>query len=290
MLHSVVPRRRQSATAIVSTALLIVGTSAFLSRPDPSLAADARVVTVIASDYAFRVPDTIAAGRTEFRLVNQGPALHHVAIMRLSDGKSLADLAAAIRPDSPVLPEWAVEVGGPNAAMPGGEANATLMLEPGRHVMLCFVPGDDGRPHMMKGMMKEVTVAPRPRAQLVRRAHPAADVVMTLADYGFAFSKPITAGTRTIRVTNAAAQPHEAIVVKLAPGATAAGFVAALEKSQGPPPGALVAGVTGIARGRWVDVTAEFTPGEYALICFVPDAKDGKPHVAHGMVKQFRVD
>jgi len=25
------------------------------------------------------------------------------------------------------------------------------------------------------------------------------------------------------------------------------------------------------------------------LICFVPDAKDGKPHLAHGMVKQFSV-
>ena len=30
--------------------------------------------------------------------------------------------------------------------------------------------------------------------------------------------------------------------------------------------------------------------GDYAFICFVPDAKDGKLHVEHGMAKQFRID
>ena len=27
----------------------------------------------------------------------------------------------------------------------------------------------------------------------------------------------------------------------------------------------------------------------YALICFYPDAKDGKPHVMHGMLKEITV-
>jgi hypothetical protein len=30
-------------------------------------------------------------------------------------------------------------------------------------------------------------------------------------------------------------------------------------------------------------------PGEYALLCFVPDDEDGKPHIQHGMAKQFTV-
>jgi hypothetical protein len=34
----------------------------------------------------------------------------------------------------------------------------------------------------------------------------------------------------------------------------------------------------------------EFTPGEYGMLCFIPDAKDGKPHIAHGMMKQFTVN
>jgi hypothetical protein len=32
-----------------------------------------------------------------------------------------------------------------------------------------------------------------------------------------------------------------------------------------------------------------FTPGHYALICFVPDAKDGKAHFMHGMTQDFDV-
>jgi uncharacterized cupredoxin-like copper-binding protein len=36
--------------------------------------------------------------------------------------------------------------------------------------------------------------------------------------------------------------------------------------------------------------TADFAPGNYALICFVPDAKDGKPHFTHGMMQQITVN
>jgi hypothetical protein len=30
--------------------------------------------------------------------------------------------------------------------------------------------------------------------------------------------------------------------------------------------------------------------GEYVLLCFVPDSGDGRPHVAHGMVRRLRVE
>ena len=31
------------------------------------------------------------------------------------------------------------------------------------------------------------------------------------------------------------------------------------------------------------------TPGSYAWICFLDDAKDGKPHFTHGMIKDFTI-
>ena len=39
--------------------------------------------------------------------------------------------------------------------------------------------------------------------------------------------------------------------------------------------------------GRVNYVQANFTRGDYTLLCFVPDAGDGRPHVAHGMVHQI---
>jgi hypothetical protein len=112
---------------------------------------------------------------------------------------------------------------------------------------------------------------------------------MTLDDYDFRVSSPITSATKSIKFVNVAEQSHEAVIVKLEGGATVQQFLQAMEKPQGPPPGALVGGITGIAKGRTVEMTTSFTPGEYALICFVPDAKDGKAHLVHGMVKQFTV-
>jgi hypothetical protein len=157
--------------------------------------------------------------------------------------------------------------------------------------MACVIPSmKDGQLHYMKGMVKEVTVAPRRGVEQAGKVDaPAADVVMTLDDYDFRVSTPITRATKTIRLRNVAEQTHEAIIVKLNPGTTVEQFLGAMEKPQGPPPGALIGGITGIAKGRTADIPTSFTAGDYALICFVPDAKDGKPHLAHGMVKPFSV-
>ena len=274
--------------AIVATATVAGAVHARVSPDDPK-PAKANVVTVTTVDYAFQAPDSIPAGRTTFHLVNKGPDFHHVWLVKLEQGKTLKDLVEATKTPGP-LPAWAVDVGGPNAPMPGADNSATLDLEPGHYVMACVIPAKDGQPHFMKGMVKELTVVARPGVeQSGKSVEPAADVVMTLDDYDFRFSAPITAATKSIRLRNAAAQTHEAVIVKLAPGATVQDFLAAMEKPQGPPPGALVGGITGIAKGRTVDIATSFTAGDYALVCFVPDAKDGKPHIAHGMVKQFSV-
>jgi len=275
--------------AVAATAAAAGAVHARVSSNDPG-SAKANVVTVTTTDFAFQAPDTIAAGRTTFHLVNKGPEFHHVWLIKLEQGKTLKDLMEAAKTPGP-LPKWAVDVGGPNSPMPGGEAWATLDLEAGRYVMACVIPSmKDGQPHYMKGMVKEVTVAARHGVEQAGKVEaPAADVVMTLDDYDFRVSTPITRATKTIRLRNVAEQTHEAIIVKLNPGTTVEQFLGAMEKPQGPPPGALIGGITGIAKGRIVDIPTSFTAGDYALICFVPDAKDGKPHLAHGMVKPFSV-
>ena len=278
-----------SLLAVAATAALAGAARAGAPGDDPK-AAKANVVTVTATDFAFQAPDTIAAGRTTIRLLNKGPEFHHVWLIRLEQGKTLKDLMEATKDHGP-LPKWAVDVGGPNTPMPGGETSATLDLEAGKYVMVCVIPSmKDGQPHFMKGMVKEVTVAKRGGVvQAGKTVAPATDVVMTLDDYDFRLSSPITSATKSIRFVNVAEQSHEAVIVKLNPGATVQEFLQAMEKPQGPPPGALIGGITGIAKGRAIEVPTTFTPGEYALLCFVPDAKDGKAHLAHGMVKQFSV-
>lgn len=244
------------------------------------------VVTVRASEFAFTAPKSVPAGTITFHMVNAGTQLHHVSIIKLLHGKTTADYVAALKNPGPP-PAWSVEVGGPNATVPGGTSDATVTLEPGQYALVCFVPSPgEMAPHLMKGMISPLTVTPSGAAS----AEPAADVIVRMNDYKFALSKPLAAGHHVIRVTNEAAQPHEVLLVKLKPGQTAAQVGKWVEDGQkGAPPAMPMGGASPLAKGRSTTLNVDLTPGTYGLICFLPDAKDGKPHFLHGMATQFEV-
>ena len=241
------------------------------------------VVTVRAMDFAFQLPDTIAGGLVTVRMVNDGADLHHVFVVKLEDGRTASELLQTMSAHAP-MPAWARELGGPNAVAPGDTSDVTVELPAGNYVFLCVIPAKDGVPHVMKGMFKPVVVTAGAAA-----APPRHDASMILDDYTFGLDQVIAAGRRTVRVENRAAQSHEVLFVQLAPGKTGHDVLAWLESQQGPPPGRPVGGTVGMATGVVNYVTADFPPGEYALICFLPDAGDGRPHFLHGMMQHVTV-
>jgi uncharacterized cupredoxin-like copper-binding protein len=243
------------------------------------------VVTITAHDYAFESTDTVAAGLTTIRLANAGTELHHVQLVRVESGHTVQELLDLVRRGAPA-PRWAHMVGGPNAAAPGAGSEATVDLAPGQYGILCWVHGPDGVSHFMKGMFRGLVVR-GPHAAPIRL--PKVDSEMRLDDYSYALSAPIVAGRRTIAVRNAAAQPHEVVIVQLAPGKSAQDLLAWLHRQEGPPPARPVGGTTSLEHGAVNYLTADFAPGRYALLCLVSDAKDGRPHVAHGMVREIEV-
>ena len=246
-------------------------------------AAKANVVRVSGEDFKFDAPDVISAGVTQFVFTNKGPALHHLAILKLNGGKTIDDLQAALANPGP-MPSWVKEYGGANAPVPGEDSNVTLNMTPGNYALICFVD-IGGPPHFAKGMVRQLKVVPSKNAA----SAPTASATMTLFDYNFKLSGPIRAGTRTIRVRNTGKQHHEVQLVQLAPGKTVKEVLDWLGKPEGPPPGKAIGGVAGMEPGMTEYFTANFTPGKYGLICFLPDTKDGKPHLAHGMVKEITV-
>jgi hypothetical protein len=244
------------------------------------------LVTVHAKDFSFDGPKQIPAGMTTFRLVNDGPNLHHMDIVRLDDGKTVADLEQALQHPGPP-PSWAAFMGGPNAPDPGSDATATMNMAPGNYAVVCMVDVPGGVPHFAKGMVTSFTVVP---STVASAPAPVSDDTLTLTDYKFGLSTPITAGKHTFMVRNSAGQEHEVELVKLAPGKTAQDVLKWINKPDGPPPGHALGGVAGFQPGgEPLYFTADFTPGDYAFICFVPDARDGKPHFMHGMMESFTV-
>ena len=241
-----------------------------------------------AHDYGFSGPDRLPAGLTTVRIVNVGHDLHHVQFLKLLQGKSAADFRAAIAENPNRLPGWVQYAGGPNAHLPGSQASATLYLREGDYVLMCWIPDKNGVPHVALGMQKALFVR---GGKPTKVSTPKPSLTVKQVDYQFILSKRIESGFHTIEVMNHGTQPHELVVVRLAPGATVRDALASFEPgAAGPPQGELVGGITGIEKGERVRFTGEFEPGRYGLICFVPDAVTGRPHFLHGMTTEFTVE
>ncbi len=254
------------------------------ARPADDVAGGANVLTVTASDYRFDAPAEIPAGLTTIRLINQGPSLHHIQLMKLEEGKALEDFLTALQEERP--PTWATPAGGPAPPEVGGTSTSIEALEPGDYALICFIPAADGMPHVVKGMSRALKVV-EPAGPAT--PEPEADIVVKLVDYGFEFSRPLTGGKHTIRVENAGPQPHEIAIVRLNAGKQPADFVAWGMKPVGSSPGTIHGGLSGIMPGMHSFIEVDLPPGEYALLCFLPDVKDGKPHFEHGMMQRTTV-
>jgi uncharacterized cupredoxin-like copper-binding protein len=288
---------RSSMIRAVPAALFVVAAVASPSIRDAAIAPNSLkhpVVIVHTKEFAFIAPASIAAGTTTFRLVNDGKEVHQISILQLAKGKTLADYAAAMKANKPA--PWAIGVGGPNAAEPGQTIDATLTLDAGNYILVCWVPSPGAQvPHMAKGMIQPLTVtAPggvtQAGASTSYLPESTPDVHLELSDYAFKLSKPLVAGKHTIHVMNTGAQEHEAVILKLAPGKTMKDADAWFEGGmKGPAPIESSPGMAGLGKGRTGSFTTNLTPGRYGLICYIPDAKDGKPHSMHGMVQEITV-
>lgn len=109
------------------------------------------------TEFAFAVP-AVTVGTHTFHIVNAGTKTHEVQLIRLNDGVSTEQYLAALAPGAKGPPPGAFK-GGPGALKPGLDDYWTVTFTPGHYLMVCFVPDTDGVPHLMKGMIRELTIS-----------------------------------------------------------------------------------------------------------------------------------
>jgi hypothetical protein len=249
------------------------------------VATPAPTVVVTATDYAFDAPDTIPAGPTTFRFRQRGEDFHELTIIRLGPGVRIEDIERDVAKNHRT--KGVTELGGVSALAPHADGSATIQLTPGHYLLICGVPDKNGVAHAAKGMIHAVTVVEPPSGAAARvLANP--DVTVSMTDYRFTFSTPLTAATHIIRVRNEGTQPHMLVVVRLLPGKTVHDVVAWDKTRQGPPPAVPIGGVSEMDRGNEALASIELTAGRYAVMCF-SDAPDGKSHLDHGMAQEVTV-
>jgi len=115
-------------------------------------------LTVKMADFLFDMPDTLPAGETVIKVINNGPEAHEMNLLLLAEGKTLADVMAYL--NDPQGPPPFVPVGGMNGLNPGLSGYIEFNFTPGKYVAICNIPSpaQAGMPHFTLGMAKEVTV------------------------------------------------------------------------------------------------------------------------------------
>lgn len=126
------------------------------ATPAPMPTAD---VVIHLKDYAFEITGNLTAGPHSIRIVNDGPQTHEMLIGQLAPKKKAMDMVnwverGHMRGMPPVRP-----LGGATALAPGASEVIAVNLVAGNYGLWCFLPGPDGKDHVLHGMVKDLKVS-----------------------------------------------------------------------------------------------------------------------------------
>jgi hypothetical protein len=103
-------------------------------------------------DFAFALPADVKAGKQTWKVVAAGQQPHEMSLIKLAEGKTIADMQAWMHAPTGAPPF--TNVGGLQAVNRGETAYLHLDLTPGTYVALCHVPDPaSGKQHMELGMI-----------------------------------------------------------------------------------------------------------------------------------------
>jgi hypothetical protein len=242
--------------------------------PAPTTHSSIPKITITARDFAFAMSDQLQIGFVDITLANQGAEEHQAQFARLNDGVTLDQLKAALKKGPEAALPLVAPAGGINSVKPGESQEVILDLAEGEYIVLDLIAGKDNIPHTEKGMIQAFKVTGASNHGQVKPSQ--ADVQVTLKDFSFELPSTLKSGLLTYKVTNQGPQPHEVVLLKLAPGKTLQDVQAALH-SESAPPGA----------SAWHKMN--LAPGNYVALCFIPDKASGMQHAQKGMVVEFTV-
>ncbi len=112
-------------------------------------------VDVTMVDYSFEMSQTTVPADTTlaFTIENAGQYPHEFVVVQLPEGVSVEDALA-----DPALAESVIFLGGAFAEPRGVAYMGLTGLAPGTYTVVCFVDVPEGIPHVMRGMVGELTV------------------------------------------------------------------------------------------------------------------------------------
>ena len=283
------PRRALALDATPTAAALLTGEA--LGLPELALTL---------TDAAITGPASVPAGRYLVTVANQSASYDEVQALLPPADLTVEEANArlvAMNGETSGYPEFAwiysLPLAGGMEAQPGGSGQMIADLGPGRW-MLTTIFGSTPRTTELNVTGTMPAILPEVKAAATVTALGTAD------GYDFALDGTIASGPQVVRFANKSDQPHFigtlttpapltddqlVALVTMSEDATPepdSGLPSMDEIGEGPATGVISPGAT----MWWI---ADFAPGNYTLVCWMPDT-DGTPHTMEGMIAQAVIE
>jgi hypothetical protein len=278
-----------------SLALAVFGHWTAAAASTPPGDGELPLIEVTMDDYTFAMPDALPAGAVRIEATNVGDEDHQLTLGRIRDGYTPEDVFAAAAESESAAIALLEFYAAPNSVRPGATEAVEVELPSGTYLALCLILAPDGAPHLAHGMLKVLRVGDPsstsvPAEEILELPMDDVEGLIHVFDYGFALPEGFD-GNGRFTVTNDAEQAHELTIYRIGEGGSYDEFAATVEGGGTPDPLMYpgYGGVTTMGPGGSAIVELQLTPGEYALICYVPDSGDEAPHFVHGMIQPVAI-
>ncbi len=261
-------------------------------------AAKPTLLSITTSDagkrFSMQAPKSIKGGLVEIRFKNAGKVPHEAGLVRVEGDHSLKDVLKIVSTDGPVkIPDWLYAEGGVATTPPGQELSTTENLRAG-HYFVIDTESEEGPPPAARGAVAEFDVTPGTDGALP--ATEAKVVAKTVDEDKYEFEvSGLKAGPNKLLFKNESdGQIHHIVAFPIVPGKSLADvkkFLSEEGEPSGPPPVDFMSGTnTEVLDGkRQLVTTVNLKAGKYALVCFLNDRDELKPHFKEGMLKEVDV-
>ena len=278
-----------AVTSVPPTVTPVPPTSTSVPAAMEQIESEPAVVVFRVTDRSIEVPESIPAGLTTIRLVNDGSVRHELTLIRVNDGRTADELETQTKLQN--WPTgWAPTVASIRAE--AGESNEfTVRLIPGIFAAVDWGTRSDSVPHSALGVYTGFEVMEPDSADI---AWDPDTVEIGLEDFFFTGIQDLSAGRHDFKIVNRSGdQPHALSFVPLDEGQTAAELFENFRsvKFGGSPIENLERQVSigWIGAGQEIEYSVELAAGNYAVVCLIPDGFPGTPHVNLGMLGQITV-
>ena len=272
-------------------------------------------VEVVTTGMDFELVDTISAGWTTFKYINNSLEPHFFILEKMPDSLGIEDYKKDLIPpfmeafkyfekgDIPSgmkefekIPEWFYRLeiaGGVGLTSPKKTTESTIHLEPGKYVMECYVRMPNGMAHVFMGMLKELVVVEKENENIEPKA---AYEISLSSETGIVFVDSLKAGKYTMSVyfedqkkyehmlghdVNLVKIAHDSLIVSLGEWLNSSDIKAF--RSPASDGLTFLGGVEDLPEKNKGYITTDLKKGSYILISEIPQVLERK------MYKTFKV-